>query len=123
MIRRPPRSTRTDTLFPYTTLFRSCLCTQCAMSDRAERTFVLLRYALGGDRPSQTTHHTRRSEEHTSELQSLMRISYAVFCLKKKTNTTNTLYHTLDTHRHRQTAHTCMNTKPLAPVHPTTDEK
>src|SRR3546814_1324871 len=51
---------------------RLCLCTQCAMSDRAERTFELLRYSLG------------RSEEHTSELQSLMRISYAVFCLKKK---------------------------------------
>src|SRR3546814_1679361 len=51
---------------------RLCLCTQCAMSDRAERTFELLRY---------------RSEEHTSELQSLMRISYAVFCLKKKRRT------------------------------------
>src|SRR3546814_2650441 len=86
MIRRPPRSTRTDTLFPYTTLFRS--------RPRAR----------GGGRPSQPSGLSQRqrdvgargvgsrssdgpprSEEHTSELQSLMRISYAVFCLKKKT--------------------------------------
>src|SRR3546814_17153320 len=84
MIRRPPRSTRTDTLFPYTTLFRSGLVLQ-------------LRQALGGieadlDRLSAAlaqlaeAHRDTpvRSEEHTSELQSLMRISYAVFCLKKK---------------------------------------
>src|SRR3546814_4544792 len=84
MIRRPPRSTRTDTLFPYTTLFRSGRvspapsllglppgdprginrCCRCSSADRRRR---------------------NRSEEHTSELQSLMRISYAVFCLKKKT--------------------------------------
>src|SRR3546814_1090599 len=69
MIRRPPRSTRTDTLFPYTTLFRS------VWPDRV---------------PSARPRHRnppcrgRRSEEHTSELQSLMRTSYAVFCLKKK---------------------------------------
>src|SRR6056297_3802819 len=66
MIRRPPRSTRTDTLFPYTTLFRS----------RTDRGCL-----------SHYTRHDRdvsRSEEHTSELQSLRRISYAVFCLKKK---------------------------------------
>src|SRR3546814_10213437 len=68
MIRRPPRSTRTDTLFPYTTLFRSPPCTR-PRSPRWNRTFP----------PSKN-----RSEEHTSELQSLMRISYAVFCLKKK---------------------------------------
>src|SRR3546814_2435228 len=91
MIRRPPRSTRTDTLFPYTTLFRS---------DRLQRrhgalhrrvhglaaTFdhvgvASLRVGCGALRRSSTM---RRSEEHTSELQSLMRISYAVFCLKKK---------------------------------------
>src|SRR3546814_4785123 len=73
MIRRPPRSTRTDTLFPYTTLFRSdrrapavapASCARCATFRGCGR--------------------ARRSEEHTSELQSLMRISYAVFCLKKK---------------------------------------
>src|SRR3546814_10066694 len=79
MIRRPPRSTRTDTLFPYTTLFRS---------DRES----LLRgpraccsAGCGGLRP--------RSEEHTSELQSLMRISYAVFCLKKKKKHTHDHVH------------------------------
>src|SRR3546814_15125266 len=71
MIRRPPRSTRTDTLFPYTTLFRS-------LHDRANRLPRRLR--------AEHRHHSKdRSEEHTSELQSLMRISYAVFCLKKKT--------------------------------------
>src|SRR3546814_12202755 len=69
MIRRPPRSTRTDTLFPYTTLFRSSRL-RCP---RAARRL----YRHDGN-PSV------RSEEHTSELQSLMRISYAVFCLKKK---------------------------------------
>src|SRR3546814_8638894 len=102
MIRRPPRSTRTDTLFPYTTLFRSPA--------------ILERGACGGDRQvdirppgtwnliqngsvawGDVVEHRAirgrhvaavdRSEEHTSELQSLMRISYAVFCLKKKKNT------------------------------------
>src|SRR3546814_7059074 len=81
MIRRPPRSTRTDTLFPYTTLFRSC-CIQashcCSMSD----TSWIGPMGVCDSRP-------RRSEEHTSELQSLMRISYAVFCLKKKTKRHN----------------------------------
>src|SRR3546814_9981304 len=73
MIRRPPRSTRTDTLFPYTTLFRSRSPSRCGVCGRA-----------GSDpRPGPTM---SRSEEHTSELQSLMRISYAVFCLKKKMN-------------------------------------
>src|SRR3546814_6398605 len=69
MIRRPPRSTRTDTLFPYTTLFRS----------RREHWQGLVRACCAGGCPGPL-----RSEEHTSELQSLMRISYAVFCLKKK---------------------------------------
>src|SRR3546814_1126466 len=78
MIRRPPRSTRTDTLFPYTTLFRSPL----AMTDYARTdTKVLI---LFGDPHLQPVERVARSEEHTSELQSLMRISYAVFCLKKK---------------------------------------
>src|SRR3546814_11064372 len=77
MIRRPPRSTRTDTLFPYTTLFRSeaggaPLRSEPLRSAAPERTVGSRRHAAD------------RSEEHTSELQSLMRISYAVFCLKKK---------------------------------------
>src|SRR3546814_4086766 len=95
MIRRPPRSTRTDTLFPYTTLFRSFLGSggdliegdalvgamvlgqaEDLLGDGVEQHFVgAARDAARG-----------RSEEHTSELQSLMRISYAVFCLKKKNN-------------------------------------
>src|SRR3546814_7305835 len=73
MIRRPPRSTRTDTLFPYTTLFRSSLPPVPRPSPRHPR--------ANQPRPDDPP----RSEEHTSELQSLMRISYAVFCLKKKT--------------------------------------
>src|SRR3546814_20953559 len=74
MIRRPPRSTRTDTLFPYTTLFRSL---QAGHQDHCRGRHIEVEVAGRG------THH-QRSEEHTSELQSLMRISYAVFCLKKK---------------------------------------
>src|SRR3546814_5139319 len=83
MIRRPPRSTRTDTLFPYTTLFRSppafcdisCVASfPNTVSDRQAQD--------AGDQ-----HRRGRSEEHTSELQSLMRNSYAVFCLKKKKTT------------------------------------
>src|SRR3546814_4847992 len=84
MIRRPPRSTRTDTLFPYTTLFRSTLTrSTCGWPTRHGRS------AARGRRTA-TCAATRswksrnRSEEHTSELQSLMRISYAVFCFKKK---------------------------------------
>src|SRR3546814_19167288 len=73
MIRRPPRSTRTDTLFPYTTLFRS---------PRASRRKRAAAQAAPGVSAS-PARRGLRSEEHTSELQSLMRISYAVFCLKK----------------------------------------
>src|SRR3546814_20039394 len=75
MIRRPPRSTRTDTLFPYTTLFRS-----------PSRRWPRLGAAATSWRcsPPTTPASRARSEEHTSELQSLMRISYAVFCLKNK---------------------------------------
>src|SRR3546814_1129450 len=81
MIRRPPRSTRTDTLFPYTTLFRSILfVVRGSRLHRPCRRFYARRYARDSSDAGQPT----RSEEHTSELQSLMRISYAVFCLKKK---------------------------------------
>src|SRR3546814_15114844 len=83
MIRRPPRSTRTDTLFPYTTLFRS----QPGL-DRLRRRPGGAGRAIeaGADLAADAQRGvvTGRSEEHTSELQSLMRISYAVFCLKKK---------------------------------------
>src|SRR3546814_8007509 len=84
MIRRPPRSTRTDTRFPYTTLFRS----ECSNERPSSMTTTL------APAPRRAAHSSwsstdlpdPRSEEHTSELQSLMRISYAVFCLKKKTH-------------------------------------
>src|SRR3546814_18398305 len=95
MIRRPPRSTRTDTLFPYTTLVRSRGDPQTARPHRlrtlriARRDGDGARDARGASRRGSGHGHalgvlTLRSEEHTSELQSLMRISYAVFCLKKK---------------------------------------
>src|SRR3546814_6245483 len=79
MIRRPPRSTRTDTLFPYTTLFRSFPVSSARNRSACSR-------ATGHDPSGRNTssRSRARSEEHTSELQSLMRISYAVFCLKKK---------------------------------------
>src|SRR3546814_8075674 len=81
MIRRPPRSTRTDTLFPYTTLFRSA-----GQSAAPEAYKVDNRWLLYSAIPLRAEgEQAIRSEEHTSELQSLMRISYAVFCLKKKT--------------------------------------
>src|SRR3546814_3703802 len=79
MIRRPPRSTRTDTLFPYTTLFRSQQRQRSRRQGRHRRSDP----ACPGGKTAGMDE--RRSEEHTSELQSLMRISYAVFCLKKKT--------------------------------------
>src|SRR3546814_4094777 len=91
MIRRPPRSTRTDTLFPYTTLFRSPTLWRFAGKDivltqTAKSHFLRSGYAIAwGEVPCATVFLVgNRSEEHTSELQSLMRISYAVFCLKKK---------------------------------------
>src|SRR3546814_9351806 len=98
MIRRPPRSTRTDTLFPYTTLFRSTGLTPAGwdlehglaltsgerFAEKVDR-LLLVRPKLDHARPPRiTSKGVRRSEEHTSELQSLMRISYAVFCLNKK---------------------------------------
>src|SRR3546814_11560883 len=102
MIRRPPRSTRTDTLFPYTTLFRSDpLLFIESIPARETRVYVervltnlwIYRHRLGQPTPGldavaagEWPRYTARSEEHTFELQSLMRISYAVFCLKKKNN-------------------------------------
>src|SRR3546814_6477697 len=96
MIRRPPRSTRTDTRFPYTTRFRSLLSGGSAFGQRQAGQSGHSQHQIQADG---TSHRNRnegngvdrpmrnpaRSEEHTSELQSLMRISYAVFCLKKKT--------------------------------------
>src|SRR3546814_6905829 len=95
MIRRPPRSTRTDTLVPYTTLFRSPIAPyRVTVADPAhpltqgiepfDTTDELYHMECHGD--LHVLLETERSEEHTSELQSLMRISYAVFCLKKKTH-------------------------------------
>src|SRR3546814_5982395 len=102
MIRRPPRSTRTDTLFPYTTLFRSHhLRDMIADADAVpfpdrpvERADLRGLRRRAGDRAAAPILRRRldRSEEHTSELQSLMRISYAVFCLKKKKTHYNTKY-------------------------------
>src|SRR3546814_7316994 len=91
MLRLPPRSTRTDTLFPYTTLFRSArqLAAGAAVGQPrpvAQHDAVPGR-ACDDAGPALSGAGKIRSEEHTSELQSLMRISYAVFCLKKKTKT------------------------------------
>src|SRR3546814_8951472 len=90
MIRRPPRSTRTDTLFPYTTLFRSPRHHEDVGGVHLD---LAAEQDVGRDRLAQRLDAVRRgiavmrSEEHTSELQSLMRISYAVFCLTKKKKT------------------------------------
>src|SRR3546814_11332215 len=84
MIRRPPRSTRTDTLFPYTTLFRSVAAPAAGDADLLRRPGGLLQQQHAPPAPASLDCSHERSEEHTSELQSLMRISYAVFCLKKK---------------------------------------
>src|SRR3546814_3432809 len=116
MVRRPPRSTRTDTLFPYTTLFRSAAKAHRrndagqaegqrdavlhddnhgSHRDRQQENRFAYRAVLLGVRMRQPEGprqgHRERSEEHTSELQSLMRISYAVFCLKKKTKLNHVL--------------------------------
>src|SRR3546814_4992704 len=112
MIRRPPRSTRTDTLFPYTTLFRSrhrslllsCSDVEIVLAYNAELRGFANYYALA-----------KRSEEHTSELQSLMRISYAVFCLKKKNKNKNTA----QDQRVRHTTLVCQLTKDNTESRPT----
>src|SRR3546814_3129546 len=116
MIRRPPRSTRTDTLFPYTTLFRSRYDIVNIKLDKTgglTEAVRLLRAAqaagldtMVGCMMGTSLAMAPRSEEHTSELQSLMRISYAVFCLKKKTQET-------DTHTHTQVKHQSQLTAPL----------
>src|SRR3546814_5701402 len=108
MIRRPPRSTRTDTLFPYTTLFRSLGLLRRRLlgggfggfflhvglfRSRLFRRRLLGRlwsWSWSWPQPGPWTWPLSRSEEHTSELQSLMRLSYAVFCLEKKKTSTNT---------------------------------
>src|SRR3546814_10180829 len=101
MIRRPPRSTRTDTLFPYTTLFRSRSEGHALRLQAPPATFLLTStQCIRRGAPALIRLRLRqRSEEHTSELQSLMRISYAVFCLKKKTtkNTPTSISLILDT--------------------------
>src|SRR3546814_2294390 len=121
MIRRTPRSTRTDTLFPYTTLFRSpagftTWPAQGAWRDASGRTIREASHVLAvvhpaGDTTSDTAIATviARSEEHTSELQSLMRISYAVFCLKKKKKKHSTTHRATDG-RHNRHRHECRNT-------------
>src|SRR3546814_1347903 len=110
MIRRPPRSTRTDTLFPYTTLFRSQSARAfwayvdgvCEDEDLGAASFLEQRhrrhfyFGAGDGRKADFMHFRQcelRSEEHTSELQSLMRISYAVFCLKKKKQERHRMHH------------------------------
>src|SRR3546814_2923217 len=114
MIRRPPRSTRTDTLFPYTTLFRSIEIAgnfvPVTPAQWRSRRDVAVDMTLGyGERDKivedmlvadkvLSEKQVRRSEEHTSELQSLMRISYAVFCLKKKIKDAHTLIALTPTH-------------------------
>src|SRR3546814_5453378 len=118
MIRRPPRSTLTDTLFPYTTLFRSLAAGGGAVVegqrdrhapvhlDAAHHRDHVERQLAGADDRHRRRHHHRgrvaRSEEHTSELQSLMRKSYAVFCLKKQQYQLNQIY-TYTTIQHNHT--------------------
>src|SRR3546814_3772852 len=115
MLRRPPRSKLTDSLFPYTTLFRSMLDKADVLicfkeyphidfAERGEELVDLcLRAARRDIRPVMAAFDCRmRSEEHTSELQSLMRISYAVFCLKKKNKHHQRRLHIRWKHRHNR---------------------
>src|SRR3546814_1500356 len=123
MIRRPPRSTRTDTLFPYTTLFRSAGGDppgdhRRCVADRGDYSCGR-RCALLAHPPCRLKScrlRPGRSEEHTSELQSLMRISYAVFCLKKKKhNTRKTNHNPLDIHT--QTTPNTQHTPTTCTIH------
>src|SRR3546814_1939904 len=115
MVRRPPRTTRTDTLFPYATLFRS-FSTDRRTTEKSKIAFVQWSDTFGMDMPlhvavgmryeeNEVTSSALRSEEHTSELQSLMRISYAVFCLKQKKILHFTNSHTGYYHLHNPTPH------------------
>src|SRR3546814_10692928 len=106
MIRRPPRSTRTDTHFPYTTLFRSDRRRQAVVRNLGlEEVQLVIGFAAVADLRGDAAQKAEpfdlgRSEEHTSELQSLMRISYAVFCLKKKKQNKKQKSQHVYTHRH-----------------------
>src|SRR3546814_8321008 len=99
MLRRPPRSTRTDTLVPYTTLFRSICIHEGYQADPTTKSCAVPIYQTVSYEFDDAQHGADlfdlkvRSEEHTSELQSLMRISYAVFCLKQKTHKLCSLTH------------------------------
>src|SRR3546814_8526437 len=107
MIRRPPRSTRTDTLFPYTTLFRSDGGEKGQTQGALEQYAINLNERAAEGRVDPLIGRDLRSEEHTSELQSLMRISYAVLCLKKKnTKPQRTAINTEDTDTNPQSATT-----------------
>src|SRR3546814_9578335 len=120
MLRRPPRSTRTDTLFPYTTLFRSAARSRglhIPTRSHGRKRAIWRRGAPNSVRTICRQSLCRadarlapRSEEHTSELQSLMRISYAVFCLKKKTQTLNTIRINTLTNTRRKRQHKEQNT-------------
>src|SRR3546814_4117203 len=107
MIRRPPRSTRTDTLFPYTTLFRSpCPGRTATRRNSPHRLGSRAHPPAAKPNPPPSRRRSpprtcRRSEEHTSELQSLMRISYAVFCLKKKNHLKDRYYMYTGVPQHR----------------------
>src|SRR3546814_1185045 len=108
MIRRPPRSTRTDTLFPYTTLFRSQSAGATSLNGVNHigtlDSFTAAGFALTNAQAltvSGPVNGGARSEEHTSELQSLMRISYAVFCLKKKIQTITTQAYSIMKRHHK----------------------
>src|SRR3546814_7465096 len=116
MIRRPPRSTRTDTLFPYTTLFRSQPPLPCRSAARRHCAASSGQVETFSEAPLPWLVELVRSEEHTSELQSLMRISYAVFCLKKKKrikHQTSTQLMTKTNLTHIQYYHTCTH----IPIH------
>src|SRR3546814_9270107 len=115
MIRRPPRSTRTDTLFPYTTLFRSPIVEFCRPllvdAPIGSQNAISQNERIGRVGFARQSYQpiSRRSEEHTSELQSLMRISYAVFCLKKKNKK-----------QHKSSKRRCINTPPITKQYNTT---
>src|SRR3546814_8121562 len=102
-IRRPPRSTRTDTLFPYTTLFRSHRPSP-PRSPRRDR-------CCENSEAPRSPRHPERSEEHTSELQSLMRISYAVFCLKKKNKIQRDIPTSKQSHQYMQSPQQTTSTR------------